>query len=232
MAPIITPTITTTITPTITPTMAPTTMLSMSMSLDKNFKSLSLRDSFSIQDYLDETVDIMQDRASSEFGRKDQNRNRGTIFRDNNKKKHRLESLSISGGNPNNSDSTDKNGKEKKSVSSAKDGRVPVDMKEDDTESFISAKDDRECDDYPCQSLPTSESKQVKLGESVPKQKDDKSGKNNKSGKNSKSGKNKKSDKSDFETKKEQKGSSKKEKTKLKKAEKDAKNSGKKRLRI
>mmetsp|Transcript_49998 Transcript_49998/g.57729 ORF Transcript_49998/g.57729 Transcript_49998/m.57729 type:complete len:467 (-) Transcript_49998:84-1484(-) len=232
MAPIITPTITTTITPTITPTMAPTTMLSMSMSLDKNFKSLSLRDSFSIQDYLDETVDIMQDRASSEFGRKDQNRNRGTIFRDNNEKKHRLESLSISGGNPNNSDSTDKNGKEKKSVSSAKDGRVPVDMKEDDTESFISAKDDRECDDYPCQSLPTSESKQVKLGESVPKQKDDKSGKNNKSGKNSKSGKNKKSDKSDFETKKEQKGSSKKEKTKLKKAEKDAKNSGKKRLRI
>merc|ERR1712238_234404 len=162
-------------------------------------------------------VDIMQDRASSEFGRIDQNRNRGTIFRDNNKKEHRLESLPISGGNPNNSDSTDKNGKEKRSVSSAKDGRVPVDMKED-----------RECDDYPCQSLPTSESKQVKLGESVPKQKDDKSGKNNKSGKNSKSGKNKKSDKSDFETKKEQKGSSKKEKTKLKKAEKDAKNSGKK----
>jgi len=207
--------------PTVAPTMAPTTMLSMSMSIDMNFKSFSLQDSFSIQDYLDETVDIIQDEASSEFGRIEQNRNRGAIFRNHHKKERRLESLPISGANPNDSDSTDISEEytESLDVVTKKDGRVPVDIKKDNEESVIGAKDDRECDDYPCQSLPISESKKIKLEESSKKKKDNKSVKN------------KKSEKSGFETKKEQKGS-KKDKTKLKKSEKDAKTSGKKRLRI
>ena len=63
----------TTTPPTPRPTLPPTPMMSMSMSMnmDMNFKSLTLEDSFSIGDYLDGTIDVMEGRDSSpEFGYK------------------------------------------------------------------------------------------------------------------------------------------------------------------